>query len=373
MKLFFLPDQNYDCVQCARSCNQGWRIHVDPHTEERIENSPVTLRIVQEKGQQRPVEIDPKDGSKILARQSDGSCVFLNDEKLCSIHAQMGYQAKPVGCRQFPFQFTLTPDGVYVGISFFCTAAQQNVGRPIEVHEEDLHELLTLFRPAGWDGPMKLCQVGEATVDWPTYLRVEELVGQYGPAAAVLAVAELAGFAPPGEIPAQAFEVAFERARPERLQTDELLAESFRFFLTSMIGSIEAPPSEARQVTESLMLDRPVELPRSKWQGTWSELERVELPPEFAAQVERYQKALLFRKFLTRSRPLLENLVALSMVEPLMRFYTALAASGGKPELSHIYQAFDTLELELMTHTTSAGHDSLLAAFAQAYVEILQT
>lgn len=372
VKLFFLPDQNYDCVQCGRSCS-GWRVHVDPVTEERIAGSPVVLRIIEERGKTQPIEVDPADGSKILPRKADGTCVYLNEDRLCSIHAELGYQDKPVGCRQFPFQFTLTPDGVYVGISFSCTAAQQNVGRPLPAHEEDLRELLGLFRPAGWEGNLKLCGVSQAELDWPTYLEVEKLVAEHGPARALMGLAELAGFAPPGEIPAPAFDVAFRRAAPERLDSDELLMESTRFFLASLLGSIEAPAEEARGVTELLMLDRPVTLPGSRWEGTWAELRAAAMPPEFDLQVERYRRALLHRKFLTRVRPLLENVVALYLLEPMLRFYTAVYAAGGPADITHLYRAFDRLELELFTHTTSAGLDMLLGAFAQAYAEILQT
>ena len=119
------------------------------------------------------------------------------------------------------------------------------------------------------------------------------------------------------------------------------------------------------------MLDRPFTLPRGL-EGTYSKLMATKMPPEFGPQVERYRNSLLHRKYLTRTRPLLENVVALHLVEPLMRFYTALFSRGEEARLEHVYQAFDTLELELYTHTTSAGLDSLLAAFAQAYVEVLQ-
>lgn len=366
MKLFFPPDQNYDCVMCARSCHQGWRIHVDPHTEEPIKNSPVALRIIQEQGYEKLVVIDPLDNSRVLTRKPDGSCVFL-DQKLCSLHAELGAEAKPVGCRQFPFLFTLTPDGIYLGTSYWCTAAQQNLGRPVEVHEADLRELLKLFSPPGWEGSLKLCAISQAELDWPTYLRVEELIREHGYPTALLALAELAGFeAPPGPVPAEVFEVAFGRARPERLTQDELLAESSKFFLASLIGSIECPPDQARGLTEELMQDRPFRLEKRGFEGQFSSWLSRPLPPLFTEQMERYRAALLHRKFLLRGRPLLENVVALYLLEPLMRFYTRDGT------LESIYGAFDTLELELYTHTTSACLDSVLAACAQAYAEILR-
>ena len=51
-----------------------------------------------------------------------GRCVFLDADKLCVIHKVAGPAQKPTICRQFPFTFTRTADGVDVSYSTECRA-----------------------------------------------------------------------------------------------------------------------------------------------------------------------------------------------------------------------------------------------------------
>jgi hypothetical protein len=47
----------------------------------------------------------------MLCTAADGGCHFLMDDLRCSIHAELGPEAKPSGCQQFPYIVTATPDG----------------------------------------------------------------------------------------------------------------------------------------------------------------------------------------------------------------------------------------------------------------------
>ena len=51
----------------------------------------------------------PDSGAHMLCHSSGGSCVFLDDERRCIIHATIAAEAKPRICRLFPYQFTETP------------------------------------------------------------------------------------------------------------------------------------------------------------------------------------------------------------------------------------------------------------------------
>ncbi len=47
----------------------------------------------------------------MLCTAADGGCHFLLEDQRCAIHANLGPEAKPSGCRQFPFIVTATPKG----------------------------------------------------------------------------------------------------------------------------------------------------------------------------------------------------------------------------------------------------------------------
>ena len=80
-----------------------------------------------------------------LTGSHEGACVFLNDDKLCQVHAELGAEAKPAICRQFPYLFTRTPDGeLAVSIQMECRSylrAKAAAGPTPEI-EGDLRALV---------------------------------------------------------------------------------------------------------------------------------------------------------------------------------------------------------------------------------------
>lgn len=69
-----------------------------------------------------PAESSPTGQAIRLTGRRHGRCVFLGDDKLCIIHKHKGSQQKPTICRQFPYTFTRTPDGIDVSFSTECRA-----------------------------------------------------------------------------------------------------------------------------------------------------------------------------------------------------------------------------------------------------------
>ena len=45
----------------------------------------------------------------MLNTAADGGCVFLMSDQRCSVHARLGPEAKPEGCRRFPLGVVATP------------------------------------------------------------------------------------------------------------------------------------------------------------------------------------------------------------------------------------------------------------------------
>lgn len=56
----------------------------------------------------------------MLRTESDGGCHFLMADQRCRVHAEFGPETKPLGCRQFPFFVTATPEGARVGTYHRC-------------------------------------------------------------------------------------------------------------------------------------------------------------------------------------------------------------------------------------------------------------
>ncbi len=163
MKPLHFPSQQYQCIQCGKSCGQ-WRIWVEPQLLPSLREHPLALRL-QVAGS---AYLIPQEGGwHALGYDQQGRCFFLTENgRLCGLHASSGWRAKPRACRQFPFFLLETPDGIQVGLSFRCSAVQQNRGIQWSEHQSDLQSLLEdgHYPRVGFDGP----------VGWSTYLEWEQ-------------------------------------------------------------------------------------------------------------------------------------------------------------------------------------------------------
>lgn len=113
-----------------------------------------------------------------------GRCRLLTEDSLCTLHRDEGWHSKPRACRQFPFFLVETPDGVQVGLSFRCTAVQQNIGPDWSEHLPALTELASEGIPRLGFEPVRL---GSKTLEWSTYRRWE---GEWRAAAALTPAVE---------------------------------------------------------------------------------------------------------------------------------------------------------------------------------------
>ncbi|MBN2578359.1 MAG: YkgJ family cysteine cluster protein [Pirellulales bacterium] len=81
-----------------------------------------------------------------LAHRRDGTCVFQDADKLCRIHREFGYVAKPHVCRMAPLQMIPLESFVYVTLRRYCPSAAADRGRPLKEH---LHEYRRLALESG--------------------------------------------------------------------------------------------------------------------------------------------------------------------------------------------------------------------------------
>lgn len=146
-----------------------------------LREHPLALRL-QVAGQ--PYLIEHENGWHHLGYDEKGRCFFLEGERRCGLHAASGWLSKPRACRQFPFFLVETPEGTQVGLSFRCSAVQQDQGLDWEEHRADLEQLVGSgsyprvgFQPV---------QFGSHWLDWKTYLNWEVLwLGQSRPLRAI--------------------------------------------------------------------------------------------------------------------------------------------------------------------------------------------
>ena len=110
MSIQALSELRHACLGCGGSC-RGVNVRLVGDDE------PARVaQLAEQLGVERPIE-----GGAL--RQVDGSCVFLDDELRCRIHARFGAEAKPRVCRQYPTVVVHTESGLRAGIDPGCYTA----------------------------------------------------------------------------------------------------------------------------------------------------------------------------------------------------------------------------------------------------------
>lgn len=71
----------------------------------------------------------------MLNTAADGGCVFLMCDQRCSVHAKLGPEAKPEGCRRFPLGLVATPSGGRITTDHRCPC--RTMGERPELRPED--------------------------------------------------------------------------------------------------------------------------------------------------------------------------------------------------------------------------------------------
>jgi lysine-N-methylase len=173
--------QNWDCHACGNCCKE-YAVGVTAEERQRIEaqgwdNDPALdgLPLFFEAGL-------PWARRSFLNQRSDDSCVFLDGQGLCRIHARFGYAAKPLACRLFPFVLVPAGDHWRVGIRYACPSAADNKGRELAGHIEQLRQFAAeLVNREGLDDSRLREQLpprleGRLRLDWPDTLRFVEVV-----------------------------------------------------------------------------------------------------------------------------------------------------------------------------------------------------
>lgn len=150
----FLPDTQHNCVACGASCGGH---DVGPVAPERV--AAIQAAMPKAKFLIRRTSSEATSGHYTC--MSADSCTLLQADRLCSVHATLGVDAKPTDCRVFPLAFARTPLGVVSGVRLECRqyiASKRNGGalrdRGAELAElfhrlPEVNEVPTLVRLDG--------------------------------------------------------------------------------------------------------------------------------------------------------------------------------------------------------------------------------
>jgi hypothetical protein len=116
---------DYGCRMTGACCRSGWDVPVEPDVETRLDAAVAAGTLGVRAPWSRPLRGLPHGARVVLRLTAEGECVFHERAapRLCAVHRQLGPEALPSACRQFPRVATLTPLGVSVTLSHYCPTA----------------------------------------------------------------------------------------------------------------------------------------------------------------------------------------------------------------------------------------------------------
>lgn len=135
--------QNWDCHACGNCCTD-YVVPVSAAERRRIEAQGWASQPGFE-GQPLFVRSTPwwmfwKKRWR-LRQRADHACIFLDEKKLCRIHAKFGFETKPFACRLYPYILTPAGGEWRVSLRYACPSATANLGRPLAEQFEELKGL----------------------------------------------------------------------------------------------------------------------------------------------------------------------------------------------------------------------------------------
>lgn len=100
-------ENRHQCHACGASCT-GWLIQLlDDEERQRIEDAGARLGVA-----------DPVVDGHL--RQESHQCVFLDEDRLCRIHRELGAEIKPLRCQIWPLKLVETEEGLRFGVDPGC-------------------------------------------------------------------------------------------------------------------------------------------------------------------------------------------------------------------------------------------------------------
>lgn len=138
------PDAKFSCGSCGHCCDQPWRTAIEADKVAALDRHDFS-NYPQLAGKKfyRPAA-DGRPGYFDLSKGVGTKCIFLDTDRMCIIHKELGAEAKPAMCRQFPLLSSRTWVDERVSLNYACPAVQRNDGAPLATQSEDIAQVVPL-------------------------------------------------------------------------------------------------------------------------------------------------------------------------------------------------------------------------------------
>lgn len=138
MRLLVVDDRTrFSCGSCTACCDQPWHTLIEPDKAQALTRHDFSsYPQLAGKSFSRPSKEHPRYHE--LAKGEGTRCLFLDTDGLCIIHKELGPDAKPHMCRQFPFLPAFTAADDRVSVNFGCPSVQASRGAPLTDQREEI-------------------------------------------------------------------------------------------------------------------------------------------------------------------------------------------------------------------------------------------
>ncbi len=174
--LLIRDDARFTCTMCGSCCGGT---NIGPVSRSVMEGLKPHLQTLEKKmkaasGLFFTVPGGSSGETHTLCRQKGGSCVFLEADNKCAIHADYGAASKPDDCRLFPWMFTATPEGIAVSIQMECRGfPEARKGKRLIDQEAEIREMLALAQTRT-ELPPILTVTGHLSMTYQAYSLMEK-------------------------------------------------------------------------------------------------------------------------------------------------------------------------------------------------------
>ena len=127
----------FQCIPDCGFCCGFWDISIDTERKEHLLQLDWVQAIERDLKTRKNQPLFPIVGQadRSIIQRQQGTCSFIDHQKLCSIHAREGMDAKPLSCQQYPYIYYRTPRGVEVVLDYSCPEVIKNLGELVTVEE----------------------------------------------------------------------------------------------------------------------------------------------------------------------------------------------------------------------------------------------
>ena len=175
MRLQVVDDSvRFSCGSCTACCDQPWRTMIEASKAQALDEHDFSAYPqLAGKGfyHKSKAGSNPRHGQSItnrpetryaLAKGEGTRCLFLDTDGLCIIHKELGPEAKPSMCRQFPFLSARNWVEDRVSANFGCSSVQDDKGRLLTDQADEIAGVVALSdRPT-----LEPSEVSPRQADW---------------------------------------------------------------------------------------------------------------------------------------------------------------------------------------------------------------